>query len=128
MPSNYHQARRGQSTFLFKFPLPSSSPSSINFGGDLARVRYELRASAGVCWKGEKRLVTDRAEVQVVECFSEDDQVTERVVVGENGKMWLKGTVIGGVIVAGETGCVRLQAKNTSNKKVRASSTLTFVR
>ncbi|KAJ7621716.1 hypothetical protein DFH06DRAFT_1232550 [Mycena polygramma] len=118
-PSNYHQARRGQSTFLFKFPLPSSSPSSINFGGDLARVRYELRASVGVLWKGEKRLVTARDDIQVVECFNEDPSrpEPEGVVVGENGKIWAQGKIVGGVIVAGESGCVELQVKNHSTKK-----------
>ncbi|KAJ7765849.1 hypothetical protein DFH07DRAFT_1058775 [Mycena maculata] len=118
-PSHYHQARRGQSTFLFRFPLPSSSPSSINFGGDLARVRYELRASAGVCWKGEKRLVMDRTDIQVVECFDEDPArpEPEGVVVAENGKIWAQGKVVGGVIVAGESACVELQVKNHSTKK-----------
>ncbi|KAJ7692164.1 hypothetical protein B0H17DRAFT_1062129 [Mycena rosella] len=119
LPSHYHQARRGQSTFLFRFPLPSSSPSSINFGGDLARVRYELRASVGVCWKGEKRLVTDRSDLQVVECFAEDPSrpEPEGVVVGENGKIWAQGKIVGGVIVAGESACVELQVKNHSTKK-----------
>ncbi|KAJ7471047.1 hypothetical protein FB451DRAFT_1090677 [Mycena latifolia] len=118
-PSHYHQARRGNSTFLFRFPLPSSSPSSINFGGDLARVRYELRASVGVCWKGEKRLVTDRRDIQVVECFEEDPArpEPEGVVVGENGKIWAQAKIVGGVIVAGESACVELQVKNHSTKK-----------
>ncbi|KAJ7730809.1 hypothetical protein B0H16DRAFT_210102 [Mycena metata] len=118
-PAHYHQARRGQSTFLFKFPLPSSSPSSITFGGDLARVRYELRASVGVLWKGEKRLVMERTDVQVVECFTEDptNPEPEGVVVAENGKIWAQGKVVGGVIVAGESACVELQVKNHSTKK-----------
>ncbi|KAJ7035304.1 hypothetical protein C8F04DRAFT_1233739 [Mycena alexandri] len=118
-PAHYHQARRGQSTFLFKFPLPSSSPSSITFGGDLARVRYELRASVGVLWKGEKRLVMERTDIQVVECFTEDPTrpEPEGVVVAENGKIWAQGKVVGGVIVAGESACVELQVKNHSTKK-----------
>ncbi|KAJ7068875.1 hypothetical protein B0H15DRAFT_871713 [Mycena belliarum] len=119
LPSHYHQARRGKSTFLFKFPLPSSSPSSINFGGDLARVRYELRASVGVVWKGEKLLVTDRNDLQVVECFAEEAErpEVEGVVVGENGKIWAQGRIVGGVIVAGESACIELQVKNHSTKK-----------
>ncbi|KAJ7189489.1 hypothetical protein GGX14DRAFT_609147 [Mycena pura] len=119
LPSNYHQARRGNSTFLFKFPLPSTSPSSINFGGDLARVRYELRASVGVCWKGEKLLVTDKTEAQVVECFNDDPErpEPEGVVVGENGKIWAQAKIVGGVLVAGESACVELQVKNHSTKK-----------
>ncbi|KAJ7503300.1 hypothetical protein B0H11DRAFT_2187766 [Mycena galericulata] len=119
LPPHYHQAKRGQSTFLFRFPLPSSSPSSINFGGNLARIRYELRASVGACWKGEKSLVTHRTDVEVVECFDEDPTrpEPEGVVVGENGKIWAQGKVVGGVAVAGESACVELQVKNHSTKK-----------
>lgn len=86
-------------------------------------MRYELRASAGVLWKGEKRLVTDRTDIQVVECFDEDPSrpEPEGVVVGENGKIWAQGKVVGGVIVAGESACVELQVKNHSTKKVRDS-------
>ncbi|KAF7311894.1 Arrestin-N domain-containing protein [Mycena indigotica] len=121
LPPQYHQARRGTSTFIFKFPLPESSPSSINFGGDLARVRYELRASVGVAWRGEKRLVVDKLDAPVVECLQEGPEKpqAEGVVVAENGKIWAQGKVVGGVVVAGESGCVELQVKNHSTKKVR---------
>ncbi|KAG6855897.1 hypothetical protein H0H87_009577 [Tephrocybe sp. NHM501043] len=119
-PLDYHQARRGISTFLFRIPLPSSAPSSISFGSDLARVRYELRATVGVVWKGEKRLVVCKREIDVVESFEEDFSRTtpEGVVIGEFGKIWVQGTVVGGIVVAGESGCVELQVKNHSNKKV----------
>ncbi|KAF7307787.1 Arrestin-N domain-containing protein [Mycena kentingensis (nom. inval.)] len=120
LPPSYHQARRGTSTFVFKFPLPPTSPSSINFGGDLARVRYELRASVGVAWKGENRLVVDKLDVPVVECLNEEDPERpepEGVVVGENGKLWAQAKVVGGVVVAGESGCIELQVKNHSSKK-----------
>ncbi|KAJ6611168.1 hypothetical protein B0H10DRAFT_2224391 [Mycena sp. CBHHK59/15] len=129
LPSHYHQARRGQSTFLFRFPIPSSSPSSINFGGDLARVRYELHASVGVCWKGEKRLVTDKKDLEVVECFEEDFSrpEPEGVVVAENGKIWAQGKIVGGVVVAGESACVELQVKNHSAKK-NSGLVVTFTR
>jgi hypothetical protein len=72
-----------------------------------------------VCWKGEKRLVTDKTNVQVVECFDEDlnRPEPEGVVVAENGKIWAQGKIVGGVIVAGETACVELQVKNHSTKK-----------
>lgn len=85
-------------------------------------MRYELRASVGVLWKAEKRLVTDRADLQVVECFADDPArpEPEGVVVGENGKIWAQGKVVGGVVVAGESGCVELQVKNHSAKKVCA--------
>ncbi|KAJ7057948.1 hypothetical protein C8F01DRAFT_1148942 [Mycena amicta] len=119
LPPQYHQARRGTSTFLFKFPLPATSPSSINFGGDLARVRYELCASVGVAWKGEKRLVVHKIDVPVVECLQDDPEQPEPegVVVGENGKIWAQAKVVGGVVVAGESACIELQVKNHSSKK-----------
>ncbi|KDQ59006.1 hypothetical protein JAAARDRAFT_192565 [Jaapia argillacea MUCL 33604] len=119
LPAHYHPARRGQTTFLFRIPLPFSCPSSLNFGSGLARLRYEVRATVGVAWKGEKRLVTDRKEVEVVEGF-EDDPVRvapEAVVVGEHGKIWVQGRVAGGVVVAGRSACVELQVKNHSTKK-----------
>ncbi|KAH9033151.1 hypothetical protein EDB84DRAFT_1561760 [Lactarius hengduanensis] len=36
LPANYHQFRRGLSTFLFRLPLSPSSPLSIHFGDGLA--------------------------------------------------------------------------------------------
>lgn len=41
------------------------------------------------------------------------------IIVGENGKIWAQGKVVGGMVVAGETGCLELQVKNHSSKKVR---------
>lgn len=118
-PNHYYQARRGCSTFPFKLPVPSTSPSSITFGSGLAKVRYEVRATVGVFWKGEKRLVTAKNEVDLVESYEEDFSRAEpeAVVVGENGKIWAQGRVVGGVVVAGESACVELQVKNHSTKK-----------
>jgi hypothetical protein len=126
LPRDYHQARRGISTFLFRFPIPSSAPSAISFGSGLARVRYEVRASVGVAWKGEKRLVTDKKEVDIVESYEEDfgRVEPEGVIIGENGKLWTQGRIVGGVIVGGESACVELQVKNHSNKKVRNFNTV----
>lgn len=83
-------------------------------------MRYELKASVGVVWKEEKRVVTDLKEVDVVENFKEDEARVEPegVVVAENGKIWVHGRVVGGVVVAGESGCVELEVKNHSSKKV----------
>jgi len=120
LPQHYHQARRGVSTFLVRFPLPVTSPSSINFGNNLAKVRYELRAGVQVYWKGEKRLVTDVKEINVVEAYFDEEEPVGQVV-GENGKIWVQGRVIGGVVVVGETACVELQVKNHSSKRVRSS-------
>lgn len=124
LPSTYYHARRGNTTFLFQFPLPESSPSSIDFGSGLARLRYEVRASVGVFWKGEKKLVTDKKPIDVVEQFGEDfDRVDpDGVVVGESGKIWMQGKVIGGFIVAGQPACIELQVKNHSKKKVLGCS------
>lgn len=120
LPPNHHQARRGISTFLFRIPIPSSAPSSISFGADLAQVKYEVRASVGVFWKGEKRLVTNKKDIEVVESYEHDFSRAEpeAVVVGEYGKIWAQGKLVGGMAVAGESACVELQVKNHSNKKV----------
>lgn len=119
LPQDYHQARRGRSTFLFRLPLPENAPASVSFGGGLARVRYELRASVGAWWKGERRLVTSRCELEVVEAFDDACMAEpDVVVVAENGKFWMQGKVVGGFITAGESACVELQVKNHSTKKV----------
>ena len=120
LPSNYYHARRGITTFFFQFSLPESSPSSIEFGSGLARLRYEVRANVGVAWKGEKKLVTDKKQVDVVEQY-EGDPVrgeAEGIIVGENGKIWMQGKVLGGFMVAGQPACIELQVKNHSSKKV----------
>lgn len=65
--------------------------------------------------------MTDKTTVDVVESYEEDDFTRidpEGVIVGENGKIWIQGKVIGGLVVAGETACVELQVKNHSTKKV----------
>ncbi|EED79994.1 predicted protein [Postia placenta Mad-698-R] len=119
VPTHYHTARRGITTFLFRLPLPASSPSAIDFGSGLAQVRYEVRATVGVAWKGENRLVFDKKPIDVVETFEEDLRGgdPEAVVVGENGRIWVQGRVIGGFMIAGQPGCVELQVKNHSSKK-----------
>ncbi|KAI0689087.1 hypothetical protein C8T65DRAFT_700394 [Cerioporus squamosus] len=119
LPSHYYHARRGITTFLFQFPLPESSPSSIDFGSGLARLRYEVRASVGVFWKGERKLVTDQKPIDVIERLEDDfNRVDpEGVIVGENGKIWMQGKVLGGFLVAGHPACIELQVKNHSRKK-----------
>jgi len=120
LPEHYYQARKGRSTFLFRVPIPASSPSTITFGTGVAKVRYELRASVGVYWKSEKRLVLDKRPVEVVEAYPfEESRPPEAIVIGENGKLWMQGKIVGNVIVAGESACLELQVKNHSNKKVR---------
>ncbi|KAF8723421.1 hypothetical protein AX14_009312 [Amanita brunnescens Koide BX004] len=135
LPSHHYHARRGISTFLFRIPLPITCPSSVSFGGGLATVKYELRASASVYWRGEKRLVTERKVIDVVEGLN-DVALTEYVngahatsiTVGENGKLSMQGSVIGGgIITAGESACIELQVKNHSSKK-NTGLTLTLTR
>lgn len=122
LPQHYYQARRGHSTFLFRIPIPATSPSSISFGSGLAKVHYELRASVGVFWKNEKRLVVDRRSIDVVESYPYVEtflgKVPEAIVVGENGKLWMQGKLVGNVIVAGDSACLELQVKNHTAKKV----------
>ncbi|KAF8963101.1 hypothetical protein BDZ97DRAFT_1821755 [Flammula alnicola] len=131
LPQHYYQARRGHSTFLFRIPIPASSPSSISFGSGLAKVLYELRASVGVYWKNEKRLVVDKRPIDVVEAYPYEEtylgKVPEGIVVGENGKLWMQGKMVGSVVVAGESACLELQVKNHSNKK-NTGLTLTLTR
>jgi hypothetical protein len=105
---------------MFRFPLPPSCPSSINFGSGLAAVRYEVRATVGVLHKGENKLVFDKKNVDVVEAFEPDFSRAdpEAVVVGENGKILLQARLLGGIVVAGQPACVELTVKNHSLKKV----------
>ncbi|TFY83918.1 hypothetical protein EWM64_g96 [Hericium alpestre] len=93
LPAHYHEARRGLTTFLFRLPIPSTSPSSIDFGFGLARIKYEVRATVGVSWKGENRLVVDRGEVDVAESYELDfDRIEpEGVIVGEHEARTVKG-------------------------------------
>ena len=120
LPLNHYNARRGTSTFLFRFPLPETSPSAISFGSGIAQLKYEVRATVGVIYKGEKRLVTDKKAVDVVEMYRDDpvSPVPEGILVGENGKILMQGKVLGGVLVAGQPACVELLVRNHSSKKV----------
>jgi len=125
LPAHHHRARRGLTTFLFRLRLPSSSPPSIDFGNGLARIRYEVRASVGVAWKDQNRLVTDKCPVDVLQRYPGDDGLDfdtwpapEGLIVGEGGKIWVQGRVLGGMLVSGESACVELQVKNHSAKKV----------
>ncbi|KAF9650174.1 hypothetical protein BDM02DRAFT_3154949 [Thelephora ganbajun] len=119
LSTNYYYARKGMTTFLFRFPLPPSCPSSISFGSGLATIRYEVRATVGVSYKGENKLVFDKKEVDVVEAFETDFSRVdpEAVVVGESGKIWLQAKLLGGVVIAGQPACVELTVKNHSSKK-----------
>ena len=110
-------------TFLFKFPLPPSCPSSIDFGSGLATIRYEVRATVGVAYKGENKLVFDKKQVDIVEAFElEFSRVDpEAVAVGESGRIWLQAKLLGGVVVANQPACVELTVKNHSLKKVGVS-------
>jgi hypothetical protein len=101
------------------------------FAQGQAKVKYELRASSGVFWKNERRLVICRKAVEVVERFAVEEamvldmhaggmnlKLPEAVAVGESGKIWMQGRILGGLVVAGGSACVELQVKNHSAKKV----------
>jgi hypothetical protein len=91
----------------------------------LAQVRYELRATAGVVWKDDRRLVVDKHVLDVVAAYPYEEIVglksPEGVIIGENGKLWMHGKLVGPVVVAGESACIELHVKNHSNKKVSCS-------
>lgn len=120
LPAHHHAARRGQTTFFFQFPVPASSPSSINFGP--ASIRYEIRASVSVAWRGDKRLVTDKREVKVVESWDPTDEALspQAVVITEGGKIWAQATLTNGVVVGGQSACIDLQLKNYTQRWVCA--------
>ncbi|KAH0833425.1 hypothetical protein J3R83DRAFT_12538 [Lanmaoa asiatica] len=96
LPAHHYASRRGQTTFFFQFPLPASSPSSINFGP--ASIRYEVRASVSVAWRGDIRLVTDRREVKVVESWDPANAAPspQVVVITEGGRIWAQATLSNG--------------------------------
>jgi hypothetical protein len=121
LPAGHYLARRGITTFLFGFDIPPASPGSISFGGGIANVRYEVRATVGVAWKGERKLVTDHRIIEVVEDFDEscDPPRNDLVVVGENGKVWMRAHLVGDIAVIGESACVELEVKNHSAKKAQ---------
>ena len=90
----------------------------------------------GIAWKDQNRLVTDKCPVDILQRCSGDDDSTqvgegdlnfdtwpapEALIVGEGGKIWVQGRILGGMLVAGESACVELQVKNHSAKKVRPS-------
>lgn len=120
LPLQFHQARKGCTTFFFNFPLPQSSPNSISFGNGLARVFYEIRATVNIFWKGERTTVRNNKEVTIVECLVESRIPKEPfTLVAEGGKMVVQAQVVGGIGVTGQPACVELQVKNHSQKKVR---------
>ena len=85
----------------------------------MAKVRYETRTGVGVYWKNEKKWV-DNKSVDVVQAYPYHESSPEPIVVGDNGKLWVQGRMMGGPVVAGESACLELQVKNHSNKKVNA--------
>jgi hypothetical protein len=66
--------------------------------------------------------VTDNRALDVVAAYPYEEtfggKEPQGVVVAENGKIWVQGTLVGGAIAAGGTACVELQVKNHSTKKV----------
>ena len=65
--------------------------------------------------------MTDKKPVEVVEQYDTDPVrgAAEGIIVGENGKIWMQGKVLGGFMVAGQPACIELQVKNHSSKKVK---------
>ncbi|KAF9519674.1 hypothetical protein BS47DRAFT_1387948 [Hydnum rufescens UP504] len=107
LPPDYYPARKGQTTFFFRFPLPASSPSAITFGNGLARVTYKVKAGVEVFWNGERRLVVDSREIDVVEALDEETPMTDlgHAVVGDGGRIWAHARIMGGVCISGRAAC-----------------------
>lgn len=120
LPPNYYLARKGITTFFFRFPIPSSSPSSIDFGKGLAKLKYEIRANVGISWRGERQRIMERKEVMVVEAPTTASDV-EQIVIGENSKVWAQGRILNQYVVAGQDTCVELFVKNHSSKRVSSN-------
>ena len=120
LPKDFYPVRRGITTFLFRIAIPPTSPPSINFGSGVARIKYEVRATVGVIWKGEKQLVLCKSEVNVIERYDPRSPLTrpDVVAISENGRIWVKGEIVGDGVFAGEPACVALTVKNHSSKKV----------
>jgi len=66
--------------------------------------------------------VLDKTPVDVVESFPYEDpymtKFPEGIIVGEQGKLWMQGRMVGSVVVAGGSACLELQVKNHSSRKV----------
>lgn len=126
LPAGYYPARKGTTTFFFRFPIPSTSPSSIDFGKSLAKLRYEVRASVGLSWEGGRQLLITKKDVDVVEgpCEVGERFSSRNVVISEKGKMWIQGRVLNPYVVSGQSVCIELYVKNHSTKKVRASPSI----
>ncbi|KAI6037696.1 hypothetical protein EDC04DRAFT_2897290 [Pisolithus marmoratus] len=116
LPAHHHAARRGLTTFFFRFPLPVSSPASIRFGP--ASIRYEVRANVSVAWRGDRRLVTDTREVRVVESLDAiaQTEIPQAVSISEGGKIWARASITSGAVVGGEAVCIDLQLKNYTSR------------
>lgn len=117
-PADYFPGRKGITTFFFKFPTPVSSPSSVSFASDLAKIEYKIRVSIGVAYKGDNRLLMNSINAELVQCQDMENTLDEHIVVGEGGKMYVRGKLIGGRLVTGEKACLELYVKNQTPKKV----------
>lgn len=127
LPAHHYAARRGLTTFFFRFPLPYSSPASIKFGP--ASIRYEVRASVSVAWRGDRRLVTATREVKVVESLDTLSPTTipQAVTIAEDGKIWAQARITNGAVIGGEAACIDLEVKNHTSRWT-SGITLTLTR
>lgn len=127
LPAHHYAARRGLTTFFFRFPLPYSSPASLKFGP--ASIRYEVRASASVAWRGDRRLVTDTCEVKVVESLDTLSSTTipQAVTIAEGGRVWAHARITNGAVIGGEAACIDLEVKNHTSRWT-SGVTLTLTR
>ncbi|KZS92003.1 hypothetical protein SISNIDRAFT_129998 [Sistotremastrum niveocremeum HHB9708] len=127
-PMSYFPGRKGITTFFFRMKIPPISPGSVSLGGGVAKVRYQIRGSVEVSWRGANKIVTDTKEAVIVETWRDDDRHdAQNIILGEGGKFWAQGTLLRGYAVAGETAAVDLHIKNHTAKKT-SNLSLSLVR
>lgn len=82
-----------------------------------------------VAWRGDKRLVTDKREVKIVEGWDPTNAAPspQAVVITEGGRIWAQATLTNGVVVGGESACIDLQLKNHTQRWVRAFRALVIL-
>ncbi|KAN0065786.1 hypothetical protein ACQY0O_000916 [Thecaphora frezii] len=125
--NGYRTARKGRTTFPFRFRLPSTAPSCVTFSGNAA-LRYQLKATAQTWWNDERTIVTYRREAFVVEKWSDElDEKYRRPVeaigdtrlfMGGHGAVWLEAGVIEQLFWGGGQVLIRCGIKNNTKRQV----------
>ena len=83
-----------------------------------ASIRCEVRTSASVAWRGDRRLVTNTCEVRVVESLDTLLPTTtpQTVTIAEGRKIWAQARITNGAVIGGEAACIDLEVKNHTSR------------